>query len=95
MRKKCHLSVCFICSFSTGGKEEETGKGAGEGSVVQEKEGGGRETGRKIELLTEEEREGGTTWKNRSVTTVQQACIGVSVVSVHWYHQPHCLISNK
>lgn len=39
----------FICSFSTGGKEGETGKGAGEGvggSVVQEKQGKGRETGR-------------------------------------------------
>lgn len=81
----------FICSFSTRGKEEETGKGAGGGvggSVVQEK---GRETGRNRVVDRRGER-GGTTWKNHPVTTVQQACIGVSV---HWYHKSHCLISKQ
>lgn len=64
MHKKMPFVGLFICSFSTRGKEEETGKGAGGGgagvggSVVQEKKGKGRETGRNRELLTEEEREG-------------------------------------
>lgn len=87
----------FICSFSTRGKEEETGKGAGGGvgsSVVQEKEGKGRETGRN-RVVDKRGEGGGTMWKNRPVTTVQQACIGVSAMSAHWYNQSHCLISNK
>lgn len=64
--------VLFICSFSTGGKEEETGEGGFEGgSVVQEK-------GREISVVDRRGERAGTTWKNHPVTTVQ-ACIGVSV----------------
>lgn len=53
----------FICSFSREGKEEETGKGAGEdvgGSVVREKDGKGRETGRNRVVDRRGERRGRT-----------------------------------
>lgn len=60
---------------------------------MQEKEGEGRETGRNRELT--EERERGGARKNHPVTAIQQACIGGSVISVHWYHQSHCLNLNK
>lgn len=50
----CHLLVClFALSPPEEKKKGGTGKG---GSVMQEKEGKGRETGRNRELLTEEER---------------------------------------
>lgn len=98
MQKKCHLLVCLFALSPPEEKKRRQVKKLEEGvggSVVQEKEGRGREIGRNGELLTEEEREGGTTWKNRPVTSGQQACIGVSAMGVHWYHQSHCLISNK
>lgn len=65
----------FICSFSTRGKEEETGRGAG-GGCRRFCRAGNRWGEEGKQLLTEEEREGGTMWKNCPVTTVQQACIG-------------------
>lgn len=55
------LLVLFICSFSTRGKEEGTGRGAGGASVMQEvREGRGGET----EALTEDQEKGGAVWKN-------------------------------
>lgn len=82
----------FICSFSTSGKEEETGKGAGEGvggSVVQEK---GRKTGRNRVV----DKRGERGWihaeepscDNRPTSMHRCEC-------THWYHKSNCLISYK
>lgn len=87
----------FICSFSNKKKEKEAGERSSRsvgGLVVQEEEGNGRETGRKRDSFDRRAEEG-TEWKKRPVTTIQLACIGGSVMSVHWYHQPHCLMSNR
>lgn len=55
---------------------------------------GERKRNGKKRRVDRREREGGAR-KNHPVTAIQQACIGGSVISVHWYHQSHCLISNK
>lgn len=93
----------FICSFSTRGKEEETGRGAGGGrpeellSCRRYIERGERRGNRSADRRQEWETGWGwgAVWKNCPVTSVRQACIGECAMSVHEYHRSHCLNSNK
>lgn len=95
VHKKCHLLVLFICSFSTRGKGEETGKRSRKVNRRSCRKKKGKEEKREETESWQKRERGGGARKNHPVTAIQQACIGGTVISVHWYHQSHCLISNK
>lgn len=94
VHKKCRLLVLFICSFSTGGKGEEAGKRSRRVNRRSCRKKRGKEEKRE-ETESWQKRERGGSTEEPSCDSHPTSMHRWECYKYHWYHQSHCLISNK